>query len=98
MDSNFSYIGLQSTSLAIDTQETHLAGSFSVLGYLAGKDVSEGGEGIIHRLVVDGFIQVLDEDVADPRSSKRRITLAPHDPDGAPLQDIKIHRVQGSLG
>ena len=85
-------------AISIYIIETHLAGSFSVLGYLAGKDVSEGGEGIIHRLVVDGFIQVLDEDVADPRSSEGRITLTPHDPDGATLQNIEIHRVQGSLG
>ena len=33
--------------------------------YLAGKDVSECGKGVIERLVVDGFVQVLDEDVAD---------------------------------
>lgn len=32
--------------------------------YLAGQDVSEGRECVIKGLVVDGLVQVLDEDVA----------------------------------
>ena len=45
--------------------ETHLAVAVSVLCDLAGQNVSEGGECIVHRLVVNRLIQVLDEHVAD---------------------------------
>merc|ERR1719412_3547669 len=55
-------------------------------------------EGIVHGLVVDTLIQILDEDVPDSGSSQRRVTLAPHDPDGATLEDIKVHGVQSALG
>merc|ERR1719318_51587 len=75
-----------------------LAATISILGDLAGEDVSEGGEGVVHRLVVNGLVQVLNEDVADTRPPERWVTLAPHDPDGATLQDIEIHRVKSSFG
>ena len=51
-------------SLCKKITSTHLAVALDVLGHLAGEDVSEGGEGVVHRLVVNGLVQVLDEHVA----------------------------------
>ena len=75
-----------------------LAGAITILSDLAGKDVSEGREGVVHGFVVNGLVQVLDEHVANSRSSQRGVTLTPHDPDGAALEDIEVHGVQGPLG
>jgi len=69
-----------------------------VLGDLAAEDVSEGGEGVVHRLVVDALVQVLDEDVADTAPPEGGVTLAPHDPDGTSLEHVKVHRVEGTFG
>ena len=79
------------------TNIIYLAASIGILSHLTGQDVSESREGVIHGLVVDGLVQVLDKDVTDSRSSEGRITLAPHDPDWASLQDVEVHRVKGSL-
>ena len=81
-----------------DQSTLYLAGAITILSHLAGEDVPEGGEGIVHGLVVDTLVQILDEDVADSRSSQRRITLTPHDPDGAALQNVKVHGVESTLG
>jgi len=75
-----------------------LAASISILGDLAGQDVPEGGESVIHSFVVDRLVEVFDEHISNARPPERRIPLAPHDPDGAALQHVKVHRVQGSLG
>merc|ERR1719427_1196403 len=69
-----------------------------VLGNLAAEDVPEGREGVVHRLVVDALVQVLDEDVADTAPPEGRVTLAPHDTDGTSLEHIKVHRVEGTFG
>ena len=81
-----------------DQSTLYLAGAITILSHLAGEDVPEGGEGIVHGLVVDTLVQVLDEHVADSRSSQRRITLTPHDSDGAPFEHIEVHCVKGTLG
>lgn len=46
----------------------------------AREDVAESGEGVMKGLVIDGLIQVLDEDVALTRLPKSGVTLRPHDP------------------
>lgn len=46
---------------------------------LARKNVAEGGEGVVEGLVVDGLVQVLDENVALARLAESRVTLGPHD-------------------
>ena len=46
--------------------------------YFAAENISEGGKGVVHGLVVNALIQVLDEDVADSRPTERGIPLAPH--------------------
>ena len=76
----------------------HGPGMFNYLSDFATEDVSEGRECIVHGLVVDGLVQVLDEDIADSGSAKTGIALAPHDADGATLQHVEVHRVQSALG
>lgn len=49
-------------------------------------------------LVVDGFIEVLDEDVAHPGAAEGRVTLGPHDAARLVLYGREVHRVQGTLG
>ena len=46
---------------------------------LAGKNGSKSGESIMESLVVNGIIQVLDEDVALTSLAQGRVTLGPHD-------------------
>ena len=74
-----------------------LAVTASVLGDLAAEDVSKGGEGVIHGLVVDTLVQVLDEDIADAGTTERGVSLGPHDADGTALEDVEIHSIQSSL-
>jgi hypothetical protein len=50
-----------------------------VLGDLATENVAKGGKGIVEGLVVNGSVQVLDEDVALASLAQSRITLGPHD-------------------
>lgn len=49
-------------------------------------------------LVVDGFIEVLDEDVTDTGPAERRVTLGPHDAARLVLDSREVHRVQSALG
>ena len=75
----------------------HLATAVFLLCDLTGENVPEGGDSIIHGLVVDTLVQVLNEDVADSRSPQRGITVAPHDPDGTSFQHIEVQGVQSTL-
>ena len=49
-------------------------------------------------LVVDRFIKVLNENVANTRAAERRVTLGPHDPARLVLDSREVHRVKGALG
>ena len=69
-----------------------------ILCYFAAQNVSEGGECVIHGLVVDRLVQVLDKNVAHTRTAERRVTLRPHDANWSASEHIKVHRVQGPLG
>ena len=68
------------------------------LSNFAGKNVSEGRERVVHGLIIDALVQVLDEDVTDAGTSETGVTLTPHDADWTTLQHIKVHRVQSTLG
>ena len=37
------------------------------LGNFTGENISEGGESVVHGLVINALVQVLDEDVSDAR-------------------------------
>ncbi len=65
--------------------------------YLAGKDVPKGREGVIESLVINGLIQVLDEDVTHSTLPQGRVTLRPHDAERPTFDYIEVHGIQGSL-
>jgi hypothetical protein len=66
--------------------------------YLTTQDVSKRGERVVHGLIINTFIQVFYENVANTRLAKRRISLRPHDANGTSFYHVKIHGVQSSLG
>ena len=76
-------------SIAFALAVRHVSSDF------AAQDVAESGEGVVHGLVVDGLVQVLDEDVANTGATETGVTLAPHDPDGFAFEYVKVHGVQG---
>mmetsp|Transcript_110763 Transcript_110763/g.192005 ORF Transcript_110763/g.192005 Transcript_110763/m.192005 type:complete len:272 (-) Transcript_110763:38-853(-) len=49
-------------------------------GHLARHNIPELREGVIQSLVVDGLVEVLDEDVAGTSLSQTRVTVGPHNP------------------
>ena len=63
----------------------------------AAQYVSKGRERIVHGFVVNGFVQVLDEDIANSGATEAGIALAPHNSDGFALQDVEIHGIKGSF-
>ena len=65
-----------------------------ILGNFAAQNVSKCRESVVHGLVVNGFIKILDENVANTRASKRWITLRPHDANRSSSQNIEVHGVQ----
>lgn len=69
-----------------------------ILSDFAAQDRSECRECIVHGLVVNRFVQVLDEDIANARFTERWIALRPHDADGTALDDIEIHGVENTFG
>lgn len=69
-----------------------------VLCNLAAQNVSECRECVVHGLVVDCLIQVLDEDVPDPRFAQGWVALTPHNADGTAFDQIEIHCVENAFG
>jgi hypothetical protein len=69
-----------------------------VLSNLAAQDVAESRECVVHSFVVDGLVQVLDEDIPDPRFAERWVALGPHDADGTALDEVEVHCVENALG
>lgn len=65
--------------------------------YLAGQDVSKCRKGVIESLVINGLIQVLDEDVAHSTLPQGGVPLRPHDAERPAFDHIEVHGVQGSL-
>ena len=64
-----------------------LGAALLVGGDLAREDVTEGSERVVQSLVVDGLVQVLDEDVALTGLAEGRVTLRPHDAAVIPIHD-----------
>jgi len=50
-----------------------------VCGDFAGKDISKRGEGIMESLVVDLFVEILNEDIALTGLAEGGVSLGPHD-------------------
>lgn len=68
-----------------------------VLSDFAAQNAPEGRERIVHGLVVDGLVQVFDENVADSGFAERRVSLGPHDADGTAFDQIEVHCVQDAF-
>ena len=84
--------------LVVDVAVTLGVAGLGIAHDLAGEDVAEEGEGVVQLLVVDGLVQVLDEDVADVGAAEAGVALAPHDAAGAVLDLREVHGVEGALG
>jgi len=70
----------------------------TVRSNFAGKDVSEGREGIIKSLVVDRGIEVLDEDITNTLLAEGRIALREHNSHGLALELSIVEGFNGSTG
>ena len=53
----------------------YLTVAVRVLGHLTGENVTEGGERVVHGLIVDAFVQVLDEHVANAGPRRQVISV-----------------------
>lgn len=69
-----------------------------VLSDFAAQNRSEGRKRVVHGLVVDAFVEVLNEDVSNAGLAQGGVALRPHDPDGASLHEVEIHGVEGAFG
>ena len=74
-----------------------LGSSITFSGHLAAEDVPKGRERVVHRLVVDRPVQVLDEHVPNSTPPQGGIPLAPHDSHRPSLHQVKVHRLQCPL-
>lgn len=68
-----------------------------VLGDLAAENVAEGSKGVVKGLVVNGGVEVLDEDVALASLAQSRITLRPHDAAGLALNESVVQLLESTL-
>ena len=74
---------------------------FAIRGILrnfATKNIAKGREGIVHGLIVNSLVEIFDKNISNTRSTKARITLAPHNTDWTAFQNVKIHCIQSSFG
>ena len=83
--------------LAASTVGDHRERQTGSCTYLAGQDIAKGTEGVVQSLVVNGAVEVLDEDVPHSRATQRGVTLGPHDAHRTTLQDVKVHRVKSTF-
>ena len=65
--------------------------------HLAWENVSKGTEGVVQCLIVDGFVQVLDENVSDTWATERGVTLRPHNSHWTSLDGVEVHGIQSSF-
>jgi hypothetical protein len=90
--------GLRSGLIGLVVNETITLGvAVLILGNLAAQDVTESSKGVVESLVVDGNIEVLDENVALASLAKSGITLGPHDTAGAALDDGVVEVLESLL-
>lgn len=68
-----------------------------ILGNLAAKNVTKGGKGVVESLVIDGAVEVLDEDVALASLAQSGVTLRPHDTAGLALDQGVVQVLEGTL-
>ena len=83
-------------SLVVDETVT-LGVAVLILSDLAGKDVAKGGESVVESLVVNGDIEVLDEDVALTSLAEGGVTLRPHDTARLALDESVVQLLESTL-
>jgi hypothetical protein len=83
-------------SLVVD-ETVSLGVAVLVLGDLAGKNVAKGGKGVVQSLVVNGDIEVLDEDIALASLAEGGVTLGPHDTAGSALDEGVVQLLESAL-
>jgi hypothetical protein len=69
----------------------------SISDDLARKNVSEEAKGIVKLLVVNRLVEVLDENVPNTRTTKRGVTLAPHDTAWLSLDHGEVHGIESTF-
>ena len=72
--------------------------TFFAFDNFARENVSKLRKGVVKLFVVDGFVQVFDENVTEAGFSNGWISLAPHDSHWSSFQVVKVHRVESSFG
>ena len=83
-------------SLVVD-ETVALGVGVLVLGDLAAENVAEGGKGVVKSLVVNGGVEVLDEDVALASLAEGGVTLRPHDAAGLALDKGVVELLKSAL-
>ena len=86
-------VGGRLGGLVVDEAVAPRAAVF-VLRDLAAEDVPKVCEGVVKGFVVDGRVEVLDEDIALTRLAKARIALGPHYPARLSLDDSVVELLQ----
>jgi len=90
--------GRRSSLIGLVVNETIALGvSVLILSNLAAEDVAEGSKGVVESLVVDGNVEVLDEDIALAVLAESGITLGPHDAAGAALDESVVELLESLL-
>jgi hypothetical protein len=83
-------------SLVVD-ETVSLGVTKLILSDLAAENVAKGGKGVVQSLVVDGGVQVLDEDVTLTSLAQSGVTLRPHDTAGTTLDKSVVQVLKGAL-
>ena len=78
--------GVGGSSGFVVNETVALGAAVLVGGNLAGENVTECRKGVMKGLVVDGVVQVLDEDVALAGLAEGGVTLGPHDTAKMPVR------------
>jgi len=72
-------------------------GAMFVLSNLTAEDVAESGESVVKSLVVNGGIEVLDEDIALTSLAEKWVALRPHDAARPALDDGVVELLKSAL-
>ena len=71
--------------------------SLVISNNLARQDVTESAESVVQSLVVESFVQVLDEDVGSSRLSDAWVTVRPHNTARTSLNQIVVKSINCTL-
>mmetsp|Transcript_4315 Transcript_4315/g.7659 ORF Transcript_4315/g.7659 Transcript_4315/m.7659 type:complete len:655 (+) Transcript_4315:323-2287(+) len=83
--------------LVVDVAISLGLSGFAIRHDLARQNVSKEAKGIVELFVIDGFMQVLDKDVANARATEGGVTLAPHDTAWLALDHGEVHGIKSTF-